>query len=59
MKKWKTETIQIVNLAQMLDEWSADGWEIHSIVNANPADLDQDGDGDHNGWVYVVAFKNH
>jgi len=55
MKTWMAESVQIANLAKLLNQWSSIGWDLHSIVNANPADLDQHGDGDHNGWVCVVA----
>ena len=57
MKIWCSESIEFTDLDELLNHWSAGGWDIHSIVNANPADLTQHGGGAHNGWVYVVACR--
>jgi hypothetical protein len=54
--RWRTETMPVSEIENNLDEWSLEGWHIHSIVGSSVVVEGQEGEAP-NSIVHVIGFR--
>lgn len=56
-KQWEAQCIQFIDLEKRLNDSAADGWEVFTILRADPYQADPNDAGEQQGWLYVVSYK--
>lgn len=57
-RKWQTGTVDITRIPETLEEWSIEGWHVHSIVKADTVEPEQAGEAEGGEFVHVIAYRD-
>lgn len=57
-RRWQTQTVEMTHIPETLEEWSIEGWNVHSIVKADTVPPDQVGEEATGEYVHVIAYRD-